>query len=264
VESTLIAVKILKKEDNKSMESEGIRTVQRALDIIDCFSKERPYLNLTEISQKVGLAASTTSRFLSTLENNDYLEKDPSTLKYKLGKKIYYIGHLAGEAIDLRTIAKPIMEELRNQTTETINLYILRNIHRVCIDQYGGLNNISHTVNLGENYPLWVGAGGKAILAFQDEQFIKTVLAGAANPNPNLLNELKEIKSAYSCYSIDEEVVGSSAVSAPIFNINGMVEAALSIAGPTSRFNHENMERYQNLVKDAAFLISSKMGYLYK
>src|SRR5207253_2902850 len=161
--------------------------------------------------------------------HNDYLEKDPSTLRYKLGKKIFYLGHLAGEAIDLRTIAKPIMEELRNQTTETINLYILRDIYRVCIDQYGGLNSISHTVNLGANYPLWAGAGGKAILAFQNEQFIKTVLASASHPKPNLLNELAEIKTAYSCYSIDEEVVGSSAVSAPIFTIHGKVEAALSI-----------------------------------
>jgi IclR family transcriptional regulator, KDG regulon repressor len=244
------------------MEQEGIRTVQRALDIIDCFSKEQPYLNLTEISQKVGLPASTTSRFLATLEQNNYLEKDPSTLKYKLGKKIYYLGHLAGEAIDLRTIAKPIMEELRNETKETINLYILRGTHRVCIDQLGGLNNISHTVNIGENYPLWAGAGGKAILAFQDENFIQDVMAEAVHPAPHLINELGEIRSTHSCYSIDEEVVGSSAVSSPIFNINGKVEAALSIAGPTSRFNPENRERYQKLVKDAAALISSKMGYL--
>jgi IclR family transcriptional regulator, KDG regulon repressor len=244
------------------MEQEGIRTVQRALDIIDCFTKEKPYLNLTEISQKVGLPASTTSRFLATLEQNDYLEKDASTLRYKLGKKIFYLGHLAGESIDLRTIAKPIMEELRNETKETINLYILRDVHRICIDQLGGLNNISHTVNIGENYPLWAGAGGKAILAFQDEPFIHSVIATATHPTPNLFNELSEIRINHSCYSIDEEVVGSSAVSSPIFTINGNVEASLSIAGPTSRFNQENRERYQKLVKEAAALISSKMGYL--
>lgn len=248
----------------KESGGQGIRTVQRALDILACFSEEQPELKLTQISEKIGLAKSTTTRLLATLEQNGYVVRDLSTLKYKLGKKIYYLGYVAGKSIELKTIANPIMEKLRDETKETINLHILDGTFRVCIEQYLGLNTISHSIKIGAKHPLWAGAGGKAILAFQDDEFIKMVLKTAVNPKPELVNELKEIKIAYSCNSIDEEEVGSSAVSAPIFNIDGVVKASLSISGPTSRFSKENVKNYQKIVKDAAFLISSKIGYFHQ
>ncbi|GAA3319493.1 hypothetical protein GCM10020331_026610 [Ectobacillus funiculus] len=62
---------------------------------------------------------------MATLEQNGYVEKDLSTLKYRLGKTIYYLGHIAGKSIELKkTIAKPIMDKLRDETKETINLHI--------------------------------------------------------------------------------------------------------------------------------------------
>ncbi|WP_342045614.1 IclR family transcriptional regulator [Bacillus sp. OTU530] len=243
---------------------QGIRTVQRALDILACFSEAQSELNLTQISEKIGLAKSTTTRLLATLEQNGYVEKNLSTLKYKLGKTIYYLGHIAGKSIELKTVAKPIMDQLRDETKETINLHILDGTHRVCIEQSLGLNTISHSIKIGAKHPLWAGAGGKAILAFQDDEFIKTVLETAVNPRAELINELNEIKTTYSCSSIDEEEIGSSAVSAPIFNLDGVVKASLSISGPTSRFSQENIENYQKIVKDAAILISSKMGYFHE
>ncbi|MFP3844976.1 IclR family transcriptional regulator [Priestia filamentosa] len=243
---------------------QGIRTVQRALDILACFDEKQPQLNLTQISEKIGLAKSTTTRLLSTLEQNGYVEKDLSTLKYKLGKQIYYLGHIAGKSIELKTIAKPIMEKLRDETKETINLHTLEGIYRVCIEQALGLNTISHSIKIGVKHPLWAGAGGKALLAFQNEEFIQMVLETAVNPRPQLMDELEEIKTVYFCSSIDEEEIGSSAVSAPIFDINGVVKASLSISGPTSRFSQENITNYQKIVKDAAFLISSKMGYVHQ
>jgi IclR family KDG regulon transcriptional repressor len=242
-------------------ESGGLRTVQRALDILACFSQEELELNLTQIAEKIGLPKSTTTRLLATLEQNNYLEKDLSTRRYKLGSEIYYLGFIAGKSIELKTIAKPIMEELRAQTKETINLNIMDGIHRVCIEQSRGFNTISHGVNIGEKYPLYAGAGGKVLLAFQKEQFIEKVLEKAIDPKPTLLSDLEKIKTVHSCTTIDEEEVGSSASSAPIFDINGAVIASLSIAGLTNRFSQENIQRYQELVKEAAIRISSKMGY---
>ncbi|MFC7393249.1 IclR family transcriptional regulator [Scopulibacillus cellulosilyticus] len=239
---------------------QGLRTVQRALDILNCFDEEQSELSLTEFSNKLGLAKSTTTRLLSTLEQNDFIEKDHSTLKYKLGKKIYYLGFLAGQSIELKNIAKPIMEELRNETKETVNLHILEGYQRVCLEQYKGLSSISHFVKIGKKYPLSFGSGGKAILAFQNENFIKKVLE--SENNIKVFDELNQIQSDFSCYSIDEEEIGSSAVSAPIFDVHGTVKASLSIAGPTIRFTQEKINEYRKLVKSSAFTISSKMGYI--
>lgn len=53
----------------------GIRTVQRSIDIINCFSLEETELSLTEIANKINLAKSTTTRLLATLEQNSFVQK---------------------------------------------------------------------------------------------------------------------------------------------------------------------------------------------
>lgn len=238
---------------------QGLRTVQRAIDILNCFSEERSELTLTEIAAEIKLAKSTTSRLLSTLEQNSMIEKDQYTLKYKLGMKVYYLGYLAGKSIETRLIARPIMNEVRDHTKETVNLYSIDDIYRVCLEQAEGLRSVRHTVKIGQKLPLWAGAGGKALLAFQKQSFINELLTIV--DKPELEEELRTIKSEKGCYSIDERGEGTSAVAAPIFDINGKVKACLSISGPTMRFSQDKITEYQQIVKESASLISSKLGY---
>ncbi|WP_431803494.1 IclR family transcriptional regulator [Halobacillus andaensis] len=238
---------------------QGLRTVQRAIDILNCFSEEQSELSLTEIASEIELAKSTTSRLLSTLEQNSIIEKDQQTLKYKLGMKVYYLGYLAGKSIETRLIAKPIMNEVRDHTKETVNLYSIDDIYRVCLEQAEGLRSVRHSVKIGQKLPLWAGAGGKALLAFQEQKFINELLTIV--DKPELDEELRTIRVDRVCCSIDERGEGTSAVAAPIFDINGKVKACLSISGPAMRFSQDKIAEYQQLVKESASVISSKLGY---
>ncbi|NQD53285.1 helix-turn-helix domain-containing protein, partial [Bacillus altitudinis] len=95
--------------DKKSKEESGLRTVQRALDILSCFSEERQELTLTDISKEMNLAMSTTTRLLKALEMNHFVEKNQETMKYRLGQRLYLLGYIAGKSIKLRELAKPLM-----------------------------------------------------------------------------------------------------------------------------------------------------------
>ncbi|MCY8515608.1 IclR family transcriptional regulator [Bacillus atrophaeus] len=248
---------------SKPKEEPGLRTVQRALDILYCFSLEKQELSLTEISREINLAMSTTTRLLATLEKNNFIYKDQETLKYRLGQKLYYLGHLAGKSIKLREIAQPILETLRDQTRETANLYLLEHDYRVCIEQAEGLQSIRHLVKIGEKLPLWAGAGGKVLLAHQPETFQAKVLEQLP-PKRNieeLKSELVQIKAQGFGLSLDEREVGSAAIAAPIFNINGEVQACLSVSGPTHRFTNEVIADIEKLVKQKADSLSEEIGY---
>jgi DNA-binding IclR family transcriptional regulator len=244
-------------------ESESLRTVQRALDILNCFSLEEPELSLTEIANKIHLAKSTTTRLLATLELNHMVYKNPDTLKYRLGHRLYYLGHIARKSIKIREVAKPVMQQLRDLLKETVNLYVLEKDYRVCVEQIEGLMPLRHSVKIGERIPLCDGAAsGKAILAYQSDDF-KNQIFKTADTNFDLIpfiNELKAIQREMISTSHDENEV--TCVASPIFDVNGEVKASLSVSGPSSRFTEEKINLLKDYVKDAAHKISSLVGYM--
>nr|WP_047155468.1 IclR family transcriptional regulator [Aneurinibacillus tyrosinisolvens] len=247
----------------KNKDPDSLRTVQRALDILNCFSLQETELSLTEIANKIALAKSTTTRLLATLERNGLITKNQETLKYKLGHKLYYLGHIAGKSIEIREFAYPIMKALRDNTKETVNLYVLQDNYRVCIEQCEGLQSIRHLVKIGERLPLWAGAGGKAILAYQSEEFQNEIfqLVDSEQRLAELKHDLKAIQVEGCASSLDEREVGSAAVAAPLFGINGNVVACLSISGPTQRFTPEVIRHLKIILKQNALTISQSIGY---
>ncbi|WOI41698.1 IclR family transcriptional regulator [Bacillus altitudinis] len=252
--------------DKKSKEESGLRTVQRALDILSCFSEERQELTLTDISKEMNLAMSTTTRLLKALEMNHFVEKNQETMKYRLGQRLYLLGYIAGKSIKLRELAKPLMYTLRDETKETVNLYVLDHKSRVCIEQAEGLQSIRHLVKIGEKLPLYAGAGGKVLLAFQSEEFQQQVFASEADhmTMEEWRKECRHILETHTAFSIDEREVGSAAVAAPIFNIHGEVQACLSISGPTQRFTEDVIPQLQQKVKEHAEKLSEQLGYVVK
>lgn len=247
----------------KPKDTESLRTVQRALDILNTFSLEQSELTLTEIALQVSLAKSTTTRLLTTLENNGLITKDPATLKYKLGHKLTYLGYVANRSTQLGGVALPVMKALRDQTRETVNLYMLDSESRVCIEQVEGLQSLRHLVQIGQKLPLWAGAGGKVLLAFQSESFqqnIRRLVHPEARWN-DLERELREIVIQRCASSQNDREVGSSAVAAPIFAVDGSVRYCLSVSGPTQRFSVDLIKELKVLVKRGASQISETLGF---
>jgi IclR family KDG regulon transcriptional repressor len=254
------------KSSKKTKDTDSLRTVQRALDILNCFSLQEPELSLTEIANRIALAKSTTTRLLATLEHNGLITKNKETLKYKLGHKLHYLGYIAGKSVDIREITYPIMKELRDYTKETVNLYLLEDKYRVCIEQCEGLQSLRHLVKIGERLPLWAGAGGKVLLAYQSEELQNEIfqLVDSEQRLTKLKSELKTIREEECASSQDEREVGLAAVAAPIFEIDGKVSACLSISGPTQRFTPEVIDHLKAILKQKTLIISESNGYIRK
>lgn len=239
-----------------------LRTVQRAIDIINCFSFSEQELSLTEISQKIKLAKSTTTRLLATLEQNDYVQRNPLTSKYNLGKKLYFIGQIASKSFDIKEVAKKPMEQLRDQTQETVSLYVLENDYRVCIQRYGTTQSVGHIVKIGEKLPLWAGAAGKILLAYQSTEFINLILKNLDSSRiKKLEEEIPVIKKEQCAISLDERGVGVSAVAYPIFDMSRRVIACLAVSGPSTRFTSTLIYKLKDKLKDEGLIISKELDY---
>ncbi|NLT95482.1 MAG: IclR family transcriptional regulator [Clostridia bacterium] len=254
------------------MENKGdtVRSVEKAMDLLLAFSEEKTQLSLPEICAIMNMPKSTVYRLLSTLEKRRFIEHNKLSGKYQLGVPFLRLANIVLKNFDLREIALPVMIELRDLTGETINLYLKRGLERVCIEQAEGIHNLRRFSNIGDVLPLYCGASGKLLLAYQTEDEIEKVIknglrAWTQNTITDITTfreELKIIREKGYAYSHGEREIGVTSVAAPIKNHNGMVIAALSISGPDARFNDENLLNYTKLVINGAAKISENLGYI--
>lgn len=248
---------MIEHKDNK-----GTRTVQRSIDIINCFTIDEYELSLTQISERLGLAKSTTSRLLDTLLQNGIVQKNNINFKYTLGYKMYDFGRIAEKnySVEIRELTKPFMEKLRNETEESVTLYMLQNKKRVCIERCSSNQSLSHVVRVGETLPLAVGAGGKALLAFQTNTYIQAIIEKLepSELKEQLIKDLPFIKEKNFALSMDERGAGINAISSAIYDKNKNVTFCLCVSGPNIRFTLDKMESFKDRIKEYAEQISEK------
>jgi DNA-binding IclR family transcriptional regulator len=164
-------------------------------------------------------------------------------------------------------IAYPVMQEVVENSEETVALFIIRGTKRICIDKIEGLHSIRWHIEIGDSAPLGISSSGKLLLAFDSKYIIDGVLkkqlflknGTVVNPE-KLKNELDIIRVQGYAVSFCENTSDGVGISAPIKNAVGKVIASLTILGPISRINSEKVESYKNMLISHANQISLAMG----
>jgi DNA-binding IclR family transcriptional regulator len=223
----------------------GVRSVQRALDILALLTEERPVVSVRDIVTDTGLAKTTVIRLLQTLEQNGLLWGTPKG--YMAGPGLWRWTHLASSSWELPPETRRLMRDLGGRRRETVNLYMLRDVYRVCVAQQESPQPLRHVVHVGDELPLWSGASAKVLLREAPE----ALLARVARSSPygdghvkRLREWIDEAVHAGWAESHGEREEGLSAVAVPVFGRSGAVVAALSLSGPTVRFGPENVQRF--------------------
>lgn len=235
-----------------------VRSIDRALDILDCFEPGRLELSLTELARGIGLSMSTTSRLVATLESRRYLTRDPETQRYSLGARIGQIGALGISTMNLGKIAQPFMRDLKELYNEGVSLYVTREDERLCIERVESTLPLRRVVNVGDRHPLTRGAAGRVLLAYLPLERREALLRTDPYTTEEALGALR--KGGYTV-SLGEREEGVSSIAAPVFDARGEVVAALSMSGPSVRFEGPGFSDKIAKVKNAAESISKALGY---
>lgn len=249
--------------------SNFIQSVDRALQILDVFSGKNKELGVTEIAKALDIHKSTVFGLIATLEHKGYLEQNLENGKYKLGIKLFELGNLVQEGMDLRAIAAPIITQLVDSYGETVHLVICDHNEVVYIDKKESTKAIRILSQVGTRLPMYCTGVGKCLLAFLPEDTLKAVMKNGLIPfTPNtltepdkLLNELQKIREQGFAFDLEEIEPGLRCVAAPIKNHKGEVVAAISLSGPSMRMDEQRMKELTLPVKESALEISRKLGY---
>ncbi len=143
----------------------AIASVQHALDILNLFEGSHTELGNNEIARMLSMDPSTAAGLVYTLKLNNYLDQNPDNRKYRLGMKLAERASVLLDQIDLRKIATPTLEKVREWSGESVNLGIRDHNEVVYIERLFGNHSLGIRSELGKRGRLHSTALGKALLA---------------------------------------------------------------------------------------------------
>jgi len=247
------------------------KTVEKALNILEAFSNTDSPLGVTELSHNLKINKSTIYRILQTLYNKGYITQDNTTKKYFLGYKILSLSGVILNRNRLREVARSDLEELANETSQTVRLAILDGKEVVYIDHVEGKDPIRLHLQIGSRGPLHCTAAGKSILAFLKKNELDNILTRYKfkRLTPKTITDVRRLiphlelikKNGYS-FCNEEFTKGVRAVGAPILDIDKKVLGSIVIVAPTFRMKLNEVSIFGYKVKRFGIRISKKMGYV--
>lgn len=247
-----------------------VKTLDKAFQIIESIARNNGRARLTMLKQQLGLPTSTLHRMISTLVDLGYLDQDAATGEYELGLNFLHLSAIVLEKLDLRQIALPHLEALRNQVQETTNLVVIDSSEVLYIAKAESGSSVRVFSRIGRRAPIHATGAGKVLACGMPWSDVITMLdqKGMARLTANTIVDINEYmeelhKVRYSGYALDNEECESGAIciAVPVYNHANQVVAALSISGPKDRMTNTKIEQTIPIAIESAHLISNELGW---
>lgn len=234
----------------------GVRSIGRAVDVLELFDAKHPTRTLREIVMLADLPKTTVVRVLSTLGGLG-LVVDRGDSTYSPGAGFLRWVNLAQSLWEVGAEVRAVMTRLVDACGETVNVYVRQDLDRLSIAQVEGTATVRSVVQVGVPYALATGAAAKILLGGAPEPVLRQLVERQPELRLEALRrEVAGVREAGYAITHGERELGASAVAAPIRSTDGRIVAALSASGPTSRFTADRVGRYVDAVTAAAGEIS--------
>ncbi|MBI2369805.1 MAG: IclR family transcriptional regulator [Deltaproteobacteria bacterium] len=250
---------------------QSIRVLDRAVAIVEALADAGRPIGVSDLSGRVGLSKGTTHRLVTWLERHRVLSRDGEQQKYGLGPRLVRWGQAYLGTLQLRDVARPVMEALHHDCGETVLLSQRTGDVQTFVEQITSRHEIKTVGEIGQGGPLYAGALGKAMLsalpAGERDAYLRAVRLGRMTPETItdrqvLRAELEQVRRQGYAFSRGERVRGIASMAAPILDHRGTVVGALAIVCPLDRFDRRKQPRFADRLRKAAAAISERLGHL--
>ena len=216
-----------------------VRSVGKALGVLESFTAEEPELRLAEVARKADLDNATAFRMLSTLEFLGYVTRIPDSRRFQLTFKCLDLGFNSIARTELRDRIRPVLKSLVGKVNEAASIGVLEGPDVVYIERVQiGIGNLGVERHIGQRIPAFCSAIGRAIMAFlpqreQDGIFdtsdLRKYTPKTISDQKLLEKALAKIRSTGFAFCDQELIQGVRAIAAPIFDPDGFPVGALSV-----------------------------------
>jgi IclR family acetate operon transcriptional repressor len=242
--------------------SRRLGSVERAVALLEALAAAGGPLGTNELARRTGINASTVSRVLATLLEAGFVEREPGAQRWQLGLRLVHLGNAALARLDLRDLARPLLEQLVRETGETATLSLPAHGEGVTVDFAPSPHSVSSRAEIGRASVAHATAVGKLVLAHTPG----ALAALAERYTPRTLTTLAEIehavgevRSAGIAEAAGEREPGLNAIAAPVLADDGRLVAVLGLQGP-ERFDAAARRAAAEPLARAATLLAATAG----
>ena len=248
-----------------------VPALRKGLAVLELLASDGS-LTLVDIQRRGSLNKTMTFRILRVLREADYVRLDPLTHRYSLALKLLKLGAATAASFDIITLGQPVLDELRQEFGETMNLGLRDGGHVVYVamaeSNRPGLRMASHVGGHGSLHSTSIG---KAMLAFLPENELATLLEHLSLPavTAKTLTDPSEVRAELEQtrrrgYAIDDEEneIGARCIGVPILDNAARPLAAISISGPIGRIRQDAADSIAERLWRASWDISRRLGQL--
>lgn len=250
-------------KDEKSI----VKSVLKALSVLECFSPETPEFTVAELAEHTGIQRASCNRLVMTMTSAGWLMR-VGHRRYAPTVKLFRIGSTAIRRLDVRDAARPWLRELASRFGDTGYLMVPDGTRVVCLDRVEGDHPVQvNAVDIGMSLPFHAAAAPLAILAHRDDllaQLAQQEFQGYTDRTATAFDELQRrlatVREQGYAFSDEDYLRDVAAVGAPIFDSEGVAIAAVSLGGIASRFQQPRRAEIITAVIEAAASLSQGFG----
>lgn len=248
--------------------SKTIQSIVKASKILELILNENRHMGISDFSRHLNMPKATIQNMVFTLEQVGYIEKDPMTMKYRLGPLLFQMGMHYANNMDLTILARVWLEKLCSEYNESTRAGIMMGEKVIVVMEIDPDNSYIAFPGPGSVIPAHTSAIGKILLAYMPDKRRKRIIDNTSftplteksiTTAEALQAELAEINNSGIAFDREESLKGLTCVAGPIFNHKSECIASISLSGNTERME-SRLTEITNAVIYVCRRVSEQMG----
>jgi len=244
-------------------------TLAKGLAVLDWLARQQRACRVVEVARALGITRSNAHRTLQTLVECGWATQESSGGAYRAGWRVFELGSLVMQRMNLWDEALPYLEELVQRTGETGHLAVMEAGEAVYVERVEARRALRVPSAIGRGYPAHATNLGKVLLAFRPTDEVDGIIAEKGLPGftshtitdaVRLHEDLAAIRERGFSVDNEEYDEGLRCIGAPVWDHTGHVVAAIGIGGPVTRVTPDRIDELSLLVMDAAKSLSHRLG----
>lgn len=238
-----------KKNGTTAVDRKFVTALSRGLDVLRCFGPRDRWLANLDIAKRTGLAKPTVSRLAYTLTKLGFLRYSDSTNKYALGSAAITLGYAALGQLDIRRVARPLMQELSEYTKTSVHLAVNDRLSMQVVDTYW--NAAAFVIDIGSRIPVATTSLGRAYVCVlapeQRRKMLDAIKAARPQEWPATKKRFDQAFKDYEelgfCFGIGDWRREVNAVAAPFVPGDGSGPVVIGCSGPAFQLEPAMLKR---------------------
>jgi DNA-binding IclR family transcriptional regulator len=236
-----------------------MKTVDKALSVLDQFSVDQTEIGLSELSRMAGLDKAATRRLLVAMAKHSFIEQSAETRKYRLGHGFLRLARIREATVPIRQAAQEVANWLVGHTNETAHVSVPGKDGMTIVAHK--VPNRGHVINIEPANVLYfhATASGLVYLAFATPQTVETILAmkralitqDTVIGRPDLERLMKQFQDQGYSLTRNTFEAGVASIAMPFFREAGDPTGAIALAVPRAELTDERRDVLLPLLKEA-------------